>query len=154
MPKWALVFGALLVGLGLLGYFGGENKPGDANSASIEKSVVGENGNTEVSSDSGAKRGTALIPAAFGMLLVICGTLGTLPDLRKHAMHVAAAVALLGFLASFGRLAMGIGKLLEGDFSRATLFLMGMAALCGAYVFLSIQSFRQARKARQGESVQ
>jgi hypothetical protein len=39
---------------------------------------------------------TALIPGAFGVLLVLCGVLALRESLRKHAMHVASAVALLG----------------------------------------------------------
>jgi hypothetical protein len=154
MPKWALIFGIVLVLLGLLGYFGAPATPPEANRENLQAPSGDRSGLDPGAKDAPTKSVTALIPAAFGMLLVLCGTLGLIPNLRKHAMHAAAAVALLGVLAAGGRLASGIDKLLEGDFSRTTLFLMGMTVICGLYVYLSVQSFRQARKARQAETVQ
>ncbi len=148
MPKWAIVFGALLVALGLIGYFGASSASASPPAGSGSGSVATAESDAAVPTKS-AK--TALIPAAFGFLLMLCGTLGLLENLRKHAMHVAAAVGLIGFLAAAGRLAMGLGKLLEGDVSRATWFLIGMALLCGVYVFMSIQSFRRARLSRSSE---
>jgi TRAP-type C4-dicarboxylate transport system permease large subunit len=48
---------------------------------------------------------TALIPAVFGALLAVFGYIaGAKEDLRKHMMHAAAAVALIGFLLTAGRL--------------------------------------------------
>ena len=46
---------------------------------------------------------TALIPAVFGVLLLGCGLAALQPTWRKHAMHVAVSVALLGALAASGR---------------------------------------------------
>ena len=43
---------------------------------------------------------TALIPAFIGIVFVIVGAVGLKPGARKHAMHVAAALALLTVLAS------------------------------------------------------
>src|SRR5215467_9296051 len=40
---------------------------------------------------------TALIPLAFGLVLVVCGALARREALRKHAMHAAAVLGLLGF---------------------------------------------------------
>lgn len=141
MPKWALIFGALLVAVGLVGYFGAASSAGAAAGAVATSSAD--------SSASSASAKTALIPALVGMALVLCGTIGLMPDARKHAMHVAAGVALLGFLAAAGRIGMTLGKLMQGDISRASYFLIAMALLCGAYVFLSVQSFRTARKERE-----
>src|SRR5688572_15194360 len=52
---------------------------------------------------------TALIPAGFGTLLLLLG-FGSLvkPGMRKHFMHAAVALALLGFLASFPMGLMGL----------------------------------------------
>ncbi len=141
MPKWALLFGALLVAIGLMGYLGADA------SARSAADVATTAGSSETASPASNK--TALIPALVGIVLVMCGTIGLLPDARKHAMHVAAGVALLGFLAAAGRIAMTFGKLLQGDISRASYFLIAMALVCGAYVFLSVQSFRSARRARE-----
>ena len=43
---------------------------------------------------------TALIPAAFGVVLAILGVVGKRPAATKHAMHAAAAVGLLGLLGT------------------------------------------------------
>jgi hypothetical protein len=41
---------------------------------------------------------TALIPAFFGLPLVILGVLALQEGWRKHAMHAAVVVGLIGFL--------------------------------------------------------
>src|SRR2546423_12088201 len=43
---------------------------------------------------------TALIPAAFGLLLAIFGALARDEKRRKMAMHIAVTVGLLGFLGT------------------------------------------------------
>src|SRR5438034_230558 len=69
-----MVFGILLIVLGLGGFFG-----------------------------TGAEHGTALIPAYFGTALLILGLLALKDSLRKHAMHVAAMVGLLGVVGALFR---------------------------------------------------
>jgi hypothetical protein len=62
-------------------------------------------------------------------------------------MHLAAALGVLGFLASAGRLvskALGSGL----DNSLATVCLLIMALLCAGFVGLCVNSFVQARRAR------
>lgn len=89
---------------------------------------------------------TALIPAGFGAILLICGAVGLGGEKpRKHAMHVAAMVSLLGVL-SIGR---ALPKLLQGDFSPAPLEMLLFAVLSLVFLILCIQSFIAARKARQ-----
>ena len=92
---------------------------------------------------------TALIPAGFGAALIVCGLIarrGT--KALKHAMHAAAAVGLVGFLASAGRLLMVVaqGKEISGLalFSQAA-----MAVICGVFLALCVKSFRDARKRRE-----
>ena len=41
---------------------------------------------------------TALIPAAFGLALLLCGALALKESRKKHAMHAAAMVGLLGWV--------------------------------------------------------
>ena len=157
MPSYALTFGILLIGLGLVGYLGaGDSKSKDEGNETA-KSAEREAQDKEDSADEGKNKSsaTALIPAAFGILLLMCGTLGLQTEWRKHAMHVAAAIALLGALASLGRMAMKIGPWISGDpdvNSRAMIFLVLMGLLCVAYVGLSIRSFIAARKARDAEN--
>ena len=92
---------------------------------------------------------TALIPVAFGVLLGACGLVGRKESLRKHAMHAAAAVALLGFLPSVPGL-LGIPDLLAGEAARpaAVVLRSAMALLCLAFLVVAVRSFVAARRSR------
>ncbi len=150
MAKWALLFGAILFGLGMFGYFGDD---GSASAADATEQVGSTSQDTaaseEAASASSASKKTALIPAVVGMALLICGTLGLDERMRKHAMHVAAGIALLGALAALSRVGMKMGAIMEGDISRAMVYVLIMAVVCTLYVVLSIRSFRNAPRQRQ-----
>src|SRR5205814_4610342 len=93
---------------------------------------------------------TALIPAFLGGALAICGLLAFKEGLRKHAMHAAAALALLGGLGApypiIKRLAQGN----EVSFSEPAVVSASLTTLiCFVFVALCVNSFIQARKARQ-----
>lgn len=89
---------------------------------------------------------TAFIPSIFGALLVVFGAAAKKPDLRKHAMHGAAAVGLLGVLGSLG---MAIPKLARGaDLTLALGSQLFMGVLLVIYVGLCVRSFIAARRAR------
>lgn len=92
---------------------------------------------------------TALIPVAFGILLGICGLVARKEHLRRHAMHAAAAVALLGFLPSVRGL-LGIPALLAGQAARpaAVVLQSVMALLCLGFLVVAVRSFVMARRAR------
>ena len=91
---------------------------------------------------------TALIPASFGAALVICALVARNESARKHAMHAAVAVGLIGALAALGR---GVPAALAGDATRpAVLSQLVMGVLLLIYVALGVQSFIAARKARMG----
>lgn len=91
---------------------------------------------------------TALIPAAFGAVLLICALIARSESSRKHAMHAAVAVGLLGALAALGR---GVPAALAGDATRpAVLSQLVMGVLLLIYVALGVQSFIAARRARAG----
>ena len=91
---------------------------------------------------------TALIPAFFGAVLVICALVARNESARKHAMHAAVAVGLIGALAALGR---GVPAALAGDATRpAVLSQLVMGVLLVAYVALGVRSFIAARRARQG----
>jgi hypothetical protein len=93
---------------------------------------------------------TSLIPTALGVLLWICAEVAAKPERRKHAMHAAAMLGLLGFAGSV----MGLAKLpalFRGDrVARPLAVIMQsmMAVFCVIYVALCVISFIQARKAR------
>ena len=90
---------------------------------------------------------TALIPAFFGVVLVVLGLWsGSKPDLRKHLMHVAVVVALLGFLLTAGRMLM---KFSELTVSAALFSQLSTAIVCLVFVVLSVRSFIAARRERE-----
>ena len=95
---------------------------------------------------------TALIPAFFGLALVLLGRLAANDKLRMHVMHAAALIGLIGLAAP---LVMLIRGMMREDFAwgvRQTA-LAGMAGLCGVFLVLCVKSFIDARRARkQAES--
>ncbi len=120
MPSTAIVSGILLILIGIIGYV---------------FSII--DGNTSW---------TALIPAAFGLVLDILGIAAKqMESLRKHLMHAAVIVGLLGFLIPAGRLLTKMGdiKVSLAVFSQAA-----MAVVCLVFVILSILSFIKARRER------
>jgi hypothetical protein len=134
LAKVTLVFAALLIALGLAGFLG-----------------------------TGSAHYTALIPAAFGLILGLFGYLAMSPDesRRKLCMHVNVTVALLGFLAG-GFLAVKSGLLILTAFKESGLefqdfempmnawFAFGskaiLAVLLLIYVILCVRSFIAARR--------
>jgi len=117
MPSTAIHFGRILVLIGIIGYFYGYM-----------------DGRVSV---------TALIPAFFGLVLMILGYFARAKDsLRKHLMHVGVIVALLGFLASAGRL---VSKFSELSLSAAVVSQIAMALTCLIFIILGVQTFIKAR---------
>ena len=94
---------------------------------------------------------TALIPAAIGAILAVCGVLSRDDRLRKHVMHMAAAVGLLGFLGALYRPVRALAQTGTIDLSAVPVRLqLATAALCLLFVILCVRSFIAARKARTG----
>ena len=124
MADTSIIFGVLLAILGVYGYFGAE-----ADHRSL----------------------TALIPAGFGLVLIVLGRVARREALRKHAMHAAAAVALIGCLVAAGRfffvLFTGGNVATTAGLSTAT-----MAVLCGAFVAVCVKSFIDARRRRKANA--
>ena len=120
MPSITLLCGTLLIALGAAGY-----GLQDADPRSL----------------------TALIPAAFGVAFLVLGLLATRDNLRKHAMHIAAALGLLGVLAGLGRL---LPKAFSGELTMglATVCISLMVLICAVFVGLCVNSFIQARRRR------
>ncbi len=89
---------------------------------------------------------TALIPAFFGAAFVVCALVARKEAARKHAMHAAVALGLIGAIASLVR---AVPAVIDGNISRpAVISQLAMAALLAVYVALGVQSFIAARKAR------
>lgn len=121
MPRIAIVFGSLLVLVGVGFYVG-----------------------------TGAASVTALIPAFIGLPLALLGGLATRENLRRHAMHGAAALGLLGFLGS-ARGLVQLPALLAGEPLARPAAVAGQsltAVLCLVFVILCVRSFVAARRKR------
>ena len=89
---------------------------------------------------------TALIPAIFGLLLVVLGFLARSESIRKHAMHAAAAVALIGCVGALIpllRTPSGVRPAL------AVFSQVAMVVLTALFVALCVRSFIAARRARR-----
>ncbi len=146
MAKVTVVIAALLILIGCVGYFGtptAEPSSPENNAAETADAAPAAPSKRSV---------TALIPAFVGAILLVCGLLSFNEGMRKHAMHAAVSVGLLGFLAGAGRGAMGLGKFFSGDPSlntRSFLFVWLMAILCLVFVVMCVNSFIQARKRRE-----
>lgn len=118
MPATTRLFGLLLIVLGLASYV--------------------TTGRTSV---------TALIPAFVGVVFVILAFVARNPAARKHVMHAAVALALLGALGTLGRI---IPAVRDGNTTRpAVLAQIAMTVLLLVYVALGVRSFIEARRARK-----
>jgi hypothetical protein len=93
---------------------------------------------------------TALIPVPFGVLLVLLGFVALKENLRKHAMHLAAVVGVLGFLGGAIMGLLGLPALLAGTHPRplAVVEQLLMALICLVFVGLCVRSFVVARMRR------
>jgi hypothetical protein len=108
-------------------------------------------GGTWVASGSptGLSQLSPVFVAAGGLLLAGLGALALAGEgVRKHAMHLAAALGLLGFLAAAGRF---IAAAAEGkDLTQlGPLSVAAVAVLCGVFEGLCVKSFIDARRARK-----
>ena len=123
MHHVTLAIGVILTAIGLFGYFG---------SASDNPSP------------------TALIPAAFGAVLIVLGLVAHRASVRMHAMHAAVMVGLIGFLLAGGRGFMKLGLAASDDLtiSRPVRLVLLMAIVCLVYVGLCVGSFISARRRR------
>ncbi|MGC2235087.1 MAG: hypothetical protein WA584_02925 [Pyrinomonadaceae bacterium] len=118
MPSTSIACGLLLILVGIIGYVYGLTN----NSASI----------------------TALIPAFFGIVLIILGFLAkSKENLRKHLMHGAVLIGLLGFILPLGRL---LSKISSITLSAAVISQIAMALICLVFVILCVKSFIDARR--------
>ena len=126
MARITTVFGALLIVLGLIAYF--------------------------VMQEPGSRSMTAMIPAFFGLPLLVLGLIAQAkPGSRKHTMHAAAMLGVLGFLGTVPGVIKAI-KWMGGTVPArpaAVQVQVIMCVMCGAFVAMCVRSFIEARKARQ-----
>ena len=123
MHKLTIVFGVLLLVLGVACYVG-----------------------------TGSSHPTALIPASFGLVLVVLGFLANNDDAKKRMlwMHIAVTVGLLGFLATVPAIFQTIQISRGVDYPRPVAIeeKAGMSLLCLLFVSFCVRSFVNARRAR------
>ena len=125
MAKVTIVFGVLLIVLGLVGYFG-----------------------------TGSAHPTALIPTWFGLALGLGGFLAISPSegRRKLFMHINVVVGLVGLIGAIAAALQGYGharSLGEDPDYIALAAKLTMAGLLLIYVNLCVRSFIQARRSRK-----
>jgi len=102
----------------------------------------------------GAASATALIPAFVGIAFVGLGILGIKKEsMRKHVMHAALLLAILGIGGSFGGLINVLGVLGGNELERpnAAYAQAIMAIICIYFVIAGVRSFISARKTSQEE---
>ena len=119
MASTTITFGLLLTFLGLGGYF-----------------------------LTGTSSPTALIPSVFGLLLLVLGFLARSESLRRHAMHAAATVALIGCVGalwSLLRTPLGLRP------AMAVFSQMAMVVLTAVFVALCVRSFIDAKRRRSAK---
>lgn len=121
MGKTAILFGGLMILLGIGLYVGLLVVDGQPPSA------------------------TVLIPAFFGTPILLLGLLALKDAYRKHAMHVVAVLALLGFLAPASRLVMQLARGAEVAVL-PMISLIFMALLSGGLLILCVKSFIDSRR--------
>ena len=125
MAKMTIIFGILLVALGLVSYIG-----------------------------TGSAHPTALIPMWFGLALGIGGFLAISPSekRRKLFMHINVTIGLVGFIGALVKALTGYGNArsagIEPDMKAVGAQLI-MAALLANYVYLCVRSFIETRRSRQ-----
>ena len=96
----------------------------------------------------GAQSITALIPAFFGILILILAILAKKNSLHRHMMHAVMVIALLGFIGSVS----GVIKLLQllgwQELARpaAAINQPIMSLICLTILIPGIKSFIDARK--------
>ncbi|QJW93639.1 hypothetical protein [Frigoriglobus tundricola] len=123
MPSYAILFGLLLSGLGVTAY--------------VSPNTLGGGKPYQIS---------ALSPAFIGVPILLTGLVSlAAPGARKHAMHGAAVLGLLG---TVGGLVPVI--LRKFDFEQtAVLVGLTMTVLSGLFLGLCVKSFIDAKKARK-----
>ncbi len=119
MPAFSIISGIILIIMGLFGYFG-----------------------------LGSQSVTALIPAFFGLPVVILGVVGLKEQFLKTTMHIASILMLLGFLGTVTGLIKFFSMISGNQVERpeAVIVQAIMAVICLIFLIFAIKSFIDARK--------
>ncbi len=125
MAKTTIGIGCLLIALGVGSYFG-----------------------------TGRGSVMALIPAFVGLPLALLGVVALNDGLRKHAMHAAAAIGLLGFIGAARGFAKLPALLTGGEVERpvAVYVQIAMALVCLVFVVLCVFQFIKTHRSERSDS--
>ena len=101
----------------------------------------------------GKEHFTALIPSFIGTLLLVLGLLAFNPKLRKHVMHGAAMVAIIGFVATISGGLTDLPKFLSGNMNdlprpAASISKLITNLIMLHFVVICVISFIEVRMAR------
>lgn len=93
---------------------------------------------------------TALIPAFFGLPLALLGWAAGREQWRKHAMHAAVAISLLGLLGTIRALPAFFGLLTGAEIERPVAVVLQGLMVFGfaAHIGFGVRSFIEARRQR------
>jgi hypothetical protein len=117
MPTTTRVVGFVLIAIGLIGYFA-----------------------------TGLASLTALIPAMLGAVMLVLALAARSPDARKHAMHIAIAIALISVVGTVPRL---FPAVMAREYQRpAVIAQAAMVLVLAFYLLLGVKAFIDARRAR------
>ncbi|MBD3218022.1 MAG: hypothetical protein GF310_07065 [candidate division Zixibacteria bacterium] len=121
MPLITVIYSIALILLGLIGYFA-----------------------------TGQTSKTALIPAAFGIVVLIFGILAFKENMRKTAMHIASVLGLLGFLGGIRGIPSFISMIASGEAARpaAAISQTIMSVVSLIFFLFCLKSFIDARRDR------
>ncbi len=99
------------------------------------------------------KMGTWLIPSVVGLPLIVLGLVATMNAAsKKHVMHAAVTLALLGGLLALGQ---GVSQIVQWMVAGKAILplaagmIWAMTLICFAFVGLCVRSFITARKSRE-----
>ena len=122
MRNLAFLSSALLILLGLVGYFAWEAI------GATKRSV------------------TSLIPSVVGVLMLV-GAIIALKN-NKLGMHISVLFSLIGTLLGLGRLVPGLIKGTVNFADAAPKLVLGMTIICVVFTVLAVRSFIAARRSR------
>jgi hypothetical protein len=90
---------------------------------------------------------TALIPTFVGLLLLVCAALARRPTLRRHSIHAALVIAVLGAMGSVMNV-VKLGEVFAGTAQRPSAIVVStiMFVLLAFYIIMGVRSFIAARR--------
>ncbi len=94
------------------------------------------------------KSPTQFIPMMLGIPVLFCGVVALNPHRRRHAMHVASAIGLLGAVAGAARAMYCLLELAGGNEIDRYGFkvIVAMSGICTIFVVICVVSFIQTRR--------